>query len=154
MDEEFTDLEQTKNIFVMLERLKSQVELLVNTERNRTAEITRMLDSYQNTVNDKIRNLERDLDKRSTRLEETDSEMKRNIKEVTEKFEEALKTTNTAVGALKDKATGIGYILALLIALSPFLPKMIASILPSHHPTYAPGESTRAKPSYAPGYPP
>jgi predicted nucleic acid-binding Zn-ribbon protein len=113
-------------------------------EDNRGAELTRILEGYQKSTNNRMDRLEKDLENRTDRLEKEDTSLQTAIKETTEKFEKALKTTNDAVAGLKEKATGAVAVLALIGMLSPFLPKMIASILPTS--PYHVSPSTYPKP--------
>lgn len=134
------ELDRTASVYIVLGQLKTQVELLLKMEDNRGAELTRILDSYRQATNSRIDQIEKDLEGRTDRLEREDISLQQSIKETTEKFEKALKTTNDTVSGLRDKVTGAVAILALVGVLSPFLPKMIASILPptTYHPTPTP----------------
>jgi biopolymer transport protein ExbB/TolQ len=134
------ELDKTASVYIVLGQLKAQIELLLRMEDNRGAELTRILDGYQKSTNSRMDQIERDLENRTDRLEKEDSSLQQGLKETTEKFEKALKTTNDTVSGLRDKVTGAVAVLALIGFLSPFLPKMIASILPStpYHPTPTP----------------
>lgn len=137
-------LDRTASVYIVLGQLKAQIELLLKMEDNRGVELTRILDGYQRASNSRMDQIERDLAQRSERLEKEDSSLQKEIKETTEKFEKALKITNDTVSGLKDKATGGIAIVSLLIVMSPFLPKMIASVLPA--PNHSTPSSSLTRP--------
>ena len=138
-EEDANKIEGNATVPYILGQLEVKVEYLVNLERSRSEELTKLLDLYQKNIETRIMRLEKDAEADNKRLESTDADLRNSIAEQNKKFENALKTTNNTVTSLRDKVVGFTAILALLTILSPFLPRMLASVLyPSHPGSSAP----------------
>lgn len=137
-EEDTKHIEDDKSIYRILGQLETKVGILVDIERNRSAELTRILDAYQKSVDARIEKLEKDVNTENKRLETADADIRKSISDVTTKFETALKTTNDTVSSLRDKAVAFTAIIALLTVLSPFLPKMLSSLIIQTHSPQAP----------------